>query len=49
VFHLSVWGAWSFVWGAKLPKAPPLKRECIQLCPDSTYSVEFVLLATRWT
>jgi len=22
---------------------------CIQLCPDSKYSVEFVLLATKWT
>jgi len=22
---------------------------CIKFCPDSTYSGEFVLLATRWT
>jgi len=22
---------------------------CIHLCPDSTYSVEFVLLVARWT
>jgi len=22
VFHVSIWGAWSFVWGAKHPKAP---------------------------
>jgi len=22
MFHISVWGAWSFVWGAKPTKAP---------------------------
>jgi len=22
VFHVSIWGAWSFVWGAKLTKTP---------------------------
>jgi len=22
VFHISIWGAWSFVWGAKPTKAP---------------------------
>jgi len=23
VFHVSIWGTWSFVWGAKLIKATP--------------------------
>jgi len=23
VFHVSIWGAWSFVWGAKPTKAAP--------------------------
>jgi len=22
VFHVSIWGAWRFVWGDKPPKAP---------------------------
>jgi len=27
VFHVSIWGAWRFVWGAKPTKAPPWRRD----------------------
>jgi len=27
MFHILVWGAWSFVWGAKPTKAPPWRRD----------------------
>jgi len=28
VFHVAIWGAWSFVWGAKPTKAPPWRWDC---------------------
>jgi len=27
MFHVLVWGAWSFVWGAKPTKATPWRRD----------------------
>jgi len=36
VFHVSIWGALSFVWGAKPPKAPR--------CDRTVTFVVFVLL-----
>ena len=27
MFHVSIWGVWSFVWGAKPTKAPPWRRD----------------------
>ena len=38
VFHISIWGAWSFVWGSKPTKAPPWPRDWsgyyFLLCPN---------------
>jgi len=31
MFHISIWGAWSFVWRAKPTKAPPWRRDWVQL------------------
>jgi len=28
MFHVSIWGAWSFSWGAKPTKASPWQRDC---------------------
>jgi len=28
VLHVSIWGAWSFVWGAKPTKGPLWRWDC---------------------
>jgi len=42
VFHVSIWEAWSFAWGAKPTKAPPWRRDCQFLHLNSIHSSVYI-------